>query len=95
VSGVLVTGETPNILGSRHPSITPFEAFETKDGYRVIGVGNDKVWERFCSSINKDESINSDQFKTNPLRTKNKRKTNSYINTNNKGKWYSFLAQKV
>src|ERR671926_426636 len=30
------TGEIPGPLGARHPSITPFEAFPTADGYMIV-----------------------------------------------------------
>jgi CoA:oxalate CoA-transferase len=72
VARAVVSGETPQRIGSRHPSITPFEAFETKDGYMVIGVGNDKIWERFCNTIGKKDLLTIDEFKTNKLRTKNR-----------------------
>ena len=50
-----VSGEIPTRIGSRHPSIAPFDAFETRDGWIVIGIGNDSLWERFCKIIKKKE----------------------------------------
>src|ERR1700732_794354 len=35
------TGEIPGPMGTRHPSITPFEAFPTADGNIIIAAGND------------------------------------------------------
>jgi len=48
-----VTGEIPQRTGSAHPSIAPFDVFEAQDGWFVIGVGNDILWEKFCKAINK------------------------------------------
>ena len=31
-------------MGNAHPQIVPYEAFETADGFLVIGVGNDDQW---------------------------------------------------
>ena len=35
------TGEIPGPMGARHPWITPFEAFATRDGNIIIAAGND------------------------------------------------------
>lgn len=66
-----VTGEIPTRIGSRHPSIAPFDVFETKDGWVVIGVGNDSLWEKFCKIIHQEELINHPLYQTNELRSKN------------------------
>ena len=34
------TGEAPERMGNRHPTIVPYETFETADGDLVIAVGN-------------------------------------------------------
>lgn len=62
------TGEVPGPLGARHPSITPFEAFEAKDGFFVLGVGT-RQWERFCQKIGLPSLAEDPRFKTNALRT--------------------------
>ena len=36
------TEEVPGPLGARHPSITPFDAFATADGYIIIAAGNNR-----------------------------------------------------
>jgi len=44
-------GEIPKPMGSRHPSITPFEAYKTKDSYIIIAAGNDKLFENLCNAL--------------------------------------------
>ena len=66
-----VSGEIPNRIGSRHPSITPFDAFETKDGWVVIAVGNNSLWERFCKITHKEALIDDPLYNTNDKRCKN------------------------
>jgi len=66
-----LTGEVPKRIGSRHPSIAPFDVFEAKDGWVVIGVGNDSLWQRFCKAIGKEELINHPKYKTNKTRVEN------------------------
>jgi len=62
------TGEIPTPLGSRHPSITPFEAFKTKDDWIILAVGNDKLWKAFCKAVNKEEWLDEHDFATNDKR---------------------------
>ena len=45
---VFATGASPGRLGNRHPSIAPYDTFETADGPLVLAVGNDEQWVRFC-----------------------------------------------
>jgi CoA:oxalate CoA-transferase len=66
-----VTGEIPQRTGSAHPSIAPFDVFEAQDGWFVIGVGNDMLWERFCKAINKEDLLDDPRFTTNPKRSEN------------------------
>ncbi|HBY56873.1 MAG: Formyl-CoA transferase [Atribacteria bacterium 34_128] len=66
-----VTGEIPTRIGSRHPSIAPFDLFEAKDGWVVIAVGNDSLWGKFCKIIHQEKLINDPLYQTNDLRSKN------------------------
>lgn len=66
-----VTGEIPKRIGSGHPSIAPFDVFETKDGWVVIAIGNDMLWEKFCKAVNKTGLLNDSRFTTNPKRSEN------------------------
>lgn len=80
-----VTGEVPKIIGSGHPSISPFDVFEAKDGWFVIGVGNDTLWERFCKIIDKEGLIRDPRFTSNDKRSKNYDKLKSLINEWSRG----------
>lgn len=66
-----VTGEIPQRIGSGHPSIAPFDVFETKDGWVVIAIGNDMLWEKFCKAVDKTDLLNDLRFTTNPRRSEN------------------------
>lgn len=63
------TGEVPGPLGSRHPSITPFEAFRTRDGFIVIAAGNDPLFARLCTSLGCPALAEQEEFASNELRT--------------------------
>ena len=68
-----VGGKIPEPLGTAHPSITPFQAFQTKDSWIVIPIGNDRLWARFCVAIGRTDLIQNPKFRTNPLRTRNRK----------------------
>ncbi len=61
------TGEIPGPLGTRHPWITPFEAFEAKDGFIVLGVGT-KHWRRFCDALGMAALAEDPRFVTGAVR---------------------------
>ena len=65
------TGDIPRPLGRRHPAITPFEVFESADGYVVIAIGNNELWRKFCEHVGRSELIDDERFHTNALRTEN------------------------
>ncbi len=65
------TGEPPQPLGTRHPLVTPFQAFPTADGWMVLAVswGVENQWELFCATIGLVDLINDPRFATPGLRT--------------------------
>tara|TARA_B100001029_G_scaffold30423_1_gene22577 strand:+ start:53 stop:1198 length:1146 start_codon:yes stop_codon:yes gene_type:complete len=71
IARYLSKNEIPEPMGSRHPSIAPFEAFKTKDSYIIIAAGNDKLFEKLCNVLNIAEISNDERFNTNSLRCEN------------------------
>jgi CoA:oxalate CoA-transferase len=64
-----MSGEIPGSIGTRHPSITPFQRFHAADGYFVLGVGNEPIWARLCEAIGMPELREDPRFIRNPDRT--------------------------
>jgi formyl-CoA transferase/CoA:oxalate CoA-transferase len=60
-----VSGEVPARMGNRHPTITPYESYETADGDLVIAGGNDDLWRRLCAVLGLDELPDDPRFRTN------------------------------
>ncbi|MBY4899173.1 CaiB/BaiF CoA-transferase family protein [Cupriavidus sp. AU9028] len=58
------TGQIPAPLGTRHPSITPFDLFATRDGFIVVAVGNDSLFARMCEAMERPEWIDDPRFAT-------------------------------
>ena len=71
IARYLSKNEIPKPMGSRHPSIAPFEAFKTKDSYIIIAAGNDKLYEKLCNVLEIPEMITDKRFNTNSLRCEN------------------------
>ena len=69
----LNTGEIPHALGTRHPVIAPFQAFQTKDGYIAVAIrgGFKDQWPLFCAAIDRVDIIDDPRFKNGWLRAQN------------------------
>ncbi|AYO31405.1 CoA transferase [Biomaibacter acetigenes] len=80
IARYFVSGKSPEPIGNRHPSITPFSSFKTKDGFVIIAIGNDNLWAKFCSVVERTELIDDTRFKTNPDRTKNWKELEPILN---------------
>lgn len=63
----LASGIDPSPMGSAHPNLVPYRAFEAKDGWFVIAVGNDTQWEKLCSRLGLEK-----RFVTNRERVENR-----------------------
>ena len=61
------TGQNPGRLGSAHPTIVPYQAFRTADGFVNVAVGSEAIWRRFAEIV--DPTLLDDpRFATNPDR---------------------------
>jgi CoA:oxalate CoA-transferase len=69
----LNTGEIPHALGTRHPVTTPFQAFQTKNGYIAVASmgGTHDQWPLFCSIIDRVDIIDDPRFRNGWQRTQN------------------------
>ena len=66
--GYFASGEVPRRYGSAHPTIVPYQALRTSDGYLMVAVGNDSLWQRFAPIIGLPELAGDTRFATNPDR---------------------------
>ena len=64
-----ITGQIPQRIGTRHPLITPFQTFETANGYICIAGLRD--WEAFCFILGLEGLATDDRFNTGEKRTQN------------------------
>ncbi|XP_011513831.2 succinyl-CoA:glutarate CoA-transferase isoform X9 [Homo sapiens] len=59
--------------GTAHGSIVPYQAFKTKDGYIVVGAGNNQQFATVCKILDLPELIDNSKYKTNHLRVHNRK----------------------
>jgi crotonobetainyl-CoA:carnitine CoA-transferase CaiB-like acyl-CoA transferase len=57
---------------SAHPSLVPFQAFEAKDGWMVVGCAKEKFWQRLCVVIERPEWAADPAFATFADRDRNR-----------------------
>ena len=67
-----VLGEVPGPLGARHPSIVPFEALETDDGWMIVAAGNDGLYLKLCEGLGRPDLAADPRYRTNDLRSRNR-----------------------
>jgi len=65
-------GQEAQRWGTEHPSIVPYEAFQTKDSYLVIGAVNNRQFSKLCSLLGDASLSTDDRFKDNDARVKNR-----------------------
>lgn len=62
------TGSVPGPIGSRHPSITPFDVFAAADGWFVIATGSEAAFVKLCELLGLAELAGDERFATNAQR---------------------------
>ena len=65
------TGKTPQRMGTGHPAMAPYQAFNTSDGFIMLGVGNEAQWKRFCQVAGLQDMVDDPDFATNKDRVHN------------------------
>ena len=71
IARYVATGTAPGPLGSRHPSITPFAAFQTADQPIIIAAGNNGLFAKLCEAIGAPALSSDPRFTTNDQRNTN------------------------
>jgi crotonobetainyl-CoA:carnitine CoA-transferase CaiB-like acyl-CoA transferase len=68
----LVSGEAPRRLGTAHPNIVPYQAFETSDGFIMLAVGNDRQFRACTHCLGCPELGEDSRYATNAKRVENR-----------------------
>ncbi len=71
-SGYVGAGVVPTYMGNAHPSISPYEVYQTADRPIVIAVGNDGQFMALAGAISRPGLASDPRFVTNPMRVENR-----------------------
>lgn len=66
--------------GTEHPSIVPYQAFQTKDSYIVLGATNSHQFQVLCRLINRQDLANDPRFANNDARVENRARLMEVLN---------------
>src|SRR5262249_46689986 len=72
-------GEVATPRGSRHRLAAPYEALKTGDGYVVVGVNNQSLWQRFCDALDLSALQSDPRFSNAIVRVVNRDELKSLI----------------
>lgn len=57
-----VTGQSPQPVGTQHPSIVPYGSFPTSDGHVIVACLTDRFWHNFARCLGHEELIEDPRF---------------------------------
>jgi crotonobetainyl-CoA:carnitine CoA-transferase CaiB-like acyl-CoA transferase len=65
------TGTRPERIGQAHRGSSPYQCFQTADGYITVGASQQKFFVQFCELIGTPELVADPRFATNAVRVTN------------------------
>uniref|UniRef100_U3KN77 Succinyl-CoA:glutarate-CoA transferase n=1 Tax=Oryctolagus cuniculus TaxID=9986 RepID=U3KN77_RABIT len=77
----LISQKEAKRWGTAHGSIVPYQAFKTKDGYLIVGAGNNQQFTTVCKILSLPELIDDSKYKTNRLRVQNRKELIKTLST--------------
>jgi crotonobetainyl-CoA:carnitine CoA-transferase CaiB-like acyl-CoA transferase len=71
-ANALIGGLVPGPMGTAHPNIVPYQAFESADRPFILAAGNDRLFRRTCEVVGNPEWADDDRFATNDARVRHR-----------------------
>jgi len=68
----LISGTAPARMGTAHPNLVPYQAFETRDGNLMLTVGNDRQFRSCCDVFELPQIKIDPRFATMKMRIQNR-----------------------
>ncbi|WAC56869.1 CaiB/BaiF CoA transferase family protein [Gordonia sp. SL306] len=95
-SGYVAAGVVPHAMGNRHPSIAPYEVFDTADRPLVLAVGNDRQFAALVDALGRPEMASDKRFATNSDRVAHRTELvdilNSLLAQDTADNWFATLT---
>lgn len=98
-AGFLNTGRVPQRQGNTHPSLAPYQTFDTADGSMLLAIGNDGQFARFCDAADQRQWAQDARFASNSLRVQNREALIALMQpvtrTRSTAQWVALLEDKA
>jgi crotonobetainyl-CoA:carnitine CoA-transferase CaiB-like acyl-CoA transferase len=72
VPAYFLTGQPPARIGNAHPMLVPYRVYQARDKSFNVGVATDRLWQRFCQTIDLADLAEDERFKSNADRVRNR-----------------------
>ena len=72
ISSYLASGQVPGRQGSSMSTIVPYQTFRAADADLMIAAGNDNLFARLCTAIERPDLATDERFSTNGHRVRNR-----------------------
>lgn len=76
-----VTGEAPQPVGTKHPSIVPYGAYPTSDGYVIVACLTERFWQSFAHALDRPELASDPRFAEYTTRLENREALEEIVET--------------
>ncbi|MBB1604091.1 CoA-transferase [Variovorax sp. UMC13] len=98
-SAFLNAGVVPQRQGNSHPSLAPYQDFQTQDGSMLLAIGNNGQFARFCEAAGHAEWAADPRFASNTLRVTHREvlipQMQAVTRTRSTADWIALLEDKA
>ena len=96
-SNYLIGGQIPGRWGNAHPTIVPYQSFQTADSFLVLGAASESIWKRLCPALGRAELADDPRFAKNADRVENRKELIAILAriflTRSTGEWITALTK--
>jgi crotonobetainyl-CoA:carnitine CoA-transferase CaiB-like acyl-CoA transferase len=91
------TGRPPGVAGNHHPLSSPFGVYQAKDGPFNLAAGNERMWQRLCQVLGREDLRDDPRFRTTNDRVAHRADLDPILNDAFKARtaaeWVAFLNE--
>jgi crotonobetainyl-CoA:carnitine CoA-transferase CaiB-like acyl-CoA transferase len=80
-SNYLIGGKVPGRWGNAHPTIVPYQSFQTADSFLVLGAASESIWKRLCPALGNADLADDPRFEKNANRVENRKELIDILST--------------
>jgi crotonobetainyl-CoA:carnitine CoA-transferase CaiB-like acyl-CoA transferase len=96
-SNYLIGGQIPGRWGNAHPTIVPYQSFQTADSFLVLGAASESIWQRLCPALGRAGLADDPRFAKNADRVENRKELIAILTkiflTRSTGEWIAALTK--